>query len=58
MVRCPECGNEVSKPYSSWVIKPKSRNRRRVPMIRVSWFSCECGKRFKVAENIERKKYK
>jgi len=55
MVKCPECGREVPEPYVSWIMKPHSKSRSRVPKVRVSWFSCMCGHRFRVVESLEKK---
>lgn len=51
MVKCPDCGEDVSKPYKSWKMHPykdeeeKSlRNAERT----IGMFACSnCGKKFR-----------
>ena len=54
MVKCPNCGAEVSKPIKSWSMKPR---RRSGPEIKISLYECpKCHTKFRTGEKTKKKR--
>lgn len=50
MVECPECRNEIEKPWKEWNMQPKNG---RGPLLHLKQYTCgHCGRKFRIADKI------
>jgi uncharacterized protein with PIN domain len=50
LVKCPECGTEITNQPKEWDMHPKNR---RGPALHIKHYACpQCGKKFRLATKL------